>query len=164
MKIREANAADRDEIVELYIRSQRATGLPDPVHLPPAKLGAQLYARKALGRYVVELDQHIVAHGLIEEPNSDHIEVWQQGTPPGLIPSFIELGGAFVDPKFSRQGLWTGLLEYRLQLVEKRLAIPVSATWTQNEHVKRAFCAYGGIEVGQQVTSLGSVSLFVFSR
>lgn len=162
MEIRKAKAIDRHEIVELYQRTQSATGIPDPTFNPPSELGQKLYDRKAIERYVAIEAGRIVGHGLIEAPNPENISLWRKLVNDEHVPLF-ELGADFVDPDYSRQGIWTALLTHRLNFVREQLeSIPVSATWSQNEHVKKTFRKFGGIEVAIKVVPEGEVSLFVF--
>lgn len=162
MEIRKAEVIDRIEIVELYQKSQAASGIPNPFYNPPSELGQKLYDRKAIERYVAVEAGRIVGHGLIEEPNSENISLWLTGISNKNIP-LMELGGDFVDPNYSKLGIWTALIIHRLNYVVERLdSIPVSATWSQNEHVKRTFRKLGGTEVAIKAVPEGEVSLFVF--
>jgi GNAT superfamily N-acetyltransferase len=161
MEIREANINDRMEIVDLHIRSQAATRLPDPELIAPEALGNRLYAREAIKRYVAVDVGRIVGHGLIEVPNPRHMKSWRSTSVVSNRP-MIELGAAFTDPELAGRGVWTALLKHRLQVVRDYEAIPVAATWTQNEHVKRTFLHNNAVEAGVQPTSAGNVSLFVF--
>jgi len=161
MLIRNAKEDDKSEIVELYEKSQSFTGIPNPDFYPPSDLGKRLYDIKAIERIVAIEVGKIVGHALIEEPNPDNIESWMKGIKE--FKPLAELGGAFVDPYFSRQGIWTKLLEHRLTIVRDDLdSIPVSATWMENEHVKSTFKKYGGAEVAIKQVLGGRVSLYVF--
>lgn len=161
MIIREARLNDSPEIINLYERSQAATGLPNPLIIPPGELGGRLYTRKAIKRYVATEAGIILGHGLIERPNDEHTTKWQEvlNNPAGKL---IEIGGAFVDPDLSGRGIWTGLLLHSLTEIRKLSAAPVTATWSQNEHVKRVYKKHGGIYAGTQDTQQGAVDLFVF--
>lgn len=161
MIIREALPAEKSEIINLHERSQAATGLPNPLIIPPGELGSRLYAREAIKRYVATEAGIILGHGLIELPNDEHVSKWQEAlnSPAGKL---IEIGGAFVDPDLSGRGIWTGLLLHRLTEIRKLSATPVTATWSHNEHVKRVFKKHGGIYAGTQDTQQGAVDLFVF--
>lgn len=160
MIIREATLNDKLEIISLYKRSQLATGLPDPALIPPEELGDRLYARNAIGRYVAVDDQAIVGHGLIEPANQDHLSEWQRAI--GASQSeLIELGAAFVEPSKTGNGIWSALLAYRLDIVRRMGAIPVSVTWSVNEHVKSHFIKLGGNEIAQKITDAGDISIFV---
>lgn len=162
MEIRKAEAIDKLEIVELYKKSQAVMGIPDPIHNPPYELGQKLYDRKAIERYVAIEAGRIIGHGLIEEPNPENIALWLTGVSNKNIP-LIELGGDFVDPDYSKLGVWSALLIHRLNYIVEHLdSIPVSATWSQNEHVKRTFRKFGGAEVAIKVVPEGEISLFVF--
>lgn len=162
MIIREATLTDKTEVVELYIRSQGATGLPDPLAIPSTELGDHLYARDAICRYVAVDLGRVIAHALIEPPNPNHINIWRSGLKDNDRREMIEIGGAFIDPLYTKRGIWTQLLEHRLSVIKGMEHIPVSATWSQNQHVARTFIANGGKLVGQQETHAGSVNLFVF--
>ncbi|NCU37819.1 hypothetical protein EOL96_02035 [Candidatus Saccharibacteria bacterium] len=163
MQIRKAESGDRNEIVDLYIRSQEATGLPDPDFLPVNKLGDHLYARHALERCVAIDMGRIVGHALVELPNPEHLKIWRNGLSAEQADKILELGGAFVEPTLGRAGIWTALLIHRLDLVRAKYEnIPVSATWTCNDHVKKRFAKLGGKKVGEQLTGGGPVSLYVF--
>ena len=72
------------------------------------------------------------------------------------------MGGAFVEPKLRRLGIWTALLLHRIEVIREMDAIPVTATWSINDHVKRKFEVFGGIHAGHQTTQNGDVDLFVF--
>ena len=163
MIIREALANDKPEIIYLYERSQAATGLPNPLIIPPAELGSRLYAHEAIKRYVATEAGKILGHGLIEPPNDEHTNKWRKALndPAGKL---IEIGGAFVDPDLSGRGIWTGLLLHHLTDIRTLSAAPVTATWTQNEHVKRVFKKHGGFYAGTQDTQQGVVDLFVFKQ
>ena len=162
MEIRRAVASDKDEIVELYLKSQTATGIPNPTLNPPDELGQKLYNRHAIERFVAIEAGRIVGHGLIQEPNPDNVEFWLMGVKDKNIP-LIELGADFVDPDYMRRGIWTALLLHRLNyVVEEFDSVPVSATWDQNHHVKRSFIKYGGTVVGLKAVQEGMVRLFVF--
>ncbi|TAK89126.1 GNAT family N-acetyltransferase [Patescibacteria group bacterium] len=161
MEVREATPKDRRAIVDLYKRSQVATHIPDPNFIPPEELSNYLYARNAIIRYVATEGNEIVGHGLIEHANPEHISEWRLAT-QAQENSFIELGGAFVDPARMGRGIWSLLLERRLHAVRQLGAIPVSVTWSASEHVKNHFVKVGGREIAQKETGAGSVSLFVF--
>lgn len=161
MNIREATPSDQGEIIALYKRSQQATGLPDPVVVPPEQLGARLYARQAIGRYVAISAGRIEGHGLIEHPNPEHLEEWREAS-ENKNAQFIELGGAFVDPAKFGRGVWSSLLEYRLDRARDLGAVPVSVTWASNDHVMRGFECLGGGEISRKTTAMGAVSLYIF--
>jgi GNAT superfamily N-acetyltransferase len=161
VEIRAAQLSDKPEIVDLYCRSQAATNLPDPTFIPTSELGNRLYEREAIARYVAIQAGQIIGHGMIENPNKLHLPVWQRGS-NGCASPLIELGAAFVDPNFTSQGIWTALLKYRLLAAKELRSKPVSATWSQNSHVKKVFIKNGGFEVGTQQTAGGEVALFVF--
>jgi GNAT superfamily N-acetyltransferase len=161
MEIRAADMADQAEIISLYERSQDATLLPDPVLSPRHELGKRLYDRPAIERYVAIESGKIIGHALIEPPNQNHVDAWRQTLKVTNLP-LIEMGGAFVDPMLSGRGIWTSLLLYRIELIRKHSAIPVTATWSINEHVMKTFLKYGGVNACQRSTSLGEVALFVF--
>lgn len=160
MKIREAVPSDKEEIVALYKRSQESTGIPNPAFKPPEILGTYLYSRNAIGRYVVAEEGNIIGHGLIEVANPEHVGDWNVAN-GHKQQEIIELGGAFVDPSKSGRGVWSSLLIHRLEIVRSLGALPVSVTWSSNEHVKKRFIELGGREVGQKVTKEGEISLFV---
>jgi len=166
MTTRLATSDDKDKIIEMYIRSQQFTGIPDSTANPPAELGKKLYARNTLERYVTEMNGEIICHGLIDYPNSEHIQCWSENGDNDLtLENTLELGGSFVSPNYMKRGIWTALLEYRLRIVrEKYNKIPVSATWVQNEHVKEVFRRFGGKEVGVNKVAGGEVSLFIFPK
>lgn len=162
MEIRKAHDSDRPEIVELYLKSQAATGIPNPTFNPPGELGQKLYDRNAIARFVAIEAGRIVGHGLIQEPNPENTEFWLMGIKDKNIP-LIELGADFVDPDYMRRGIWTALLLHRLNyVVETFDSVPVSATWEQNHHVKRSFLKHGGTVVGLKAVREGMVRLFVF--
>lgn len=161
MEIRSASLKDRAEIVRMLERSQLMTGLPDPRRIPANELDERLYARRAIERYVAVDDGRIVGHGLIEEANPNHEVVWRSVL-PCTTESLIEMGGAFVEPKLGRLGIWTALLRHRIEVIRDNGSIPVSATWSENEHVRRKFEVYGGINAGRQYTEHGDVDLFAF--
>ena len=160
MVIREATTEDKVKIIALYKKSQAYTNLPDPNHFPPEKLGQYLYGRKAIKRFVVTDNDEIVGHGLIEKANIDHINQWLKVIQKQK-PVLYELGGAFVDPDLRGQGIWTMLLKHRLAFVRSIGGVPVTVTWSSNEHVKRTFFKLGGVEVGTKKLVVGSISLFV---
>ncbi len=95
MEIRVANIGDQAEIVALYERSQDATSLPDPALIPRSELGKRLYDRPALERYVATVAGQIVGHALIEPPNPEHFDAWQQCLGNTSTP-LIEMRGAIV--------------------------------------------------------------------
>jgi GNAT superfamily N-acetyltransferase len=161
MEIRAADLKDKAEIIALYERSQFATSLPNPALIPPAELGQRLYDRQAIERFVAIEGGRIVGHAMIEEPNSEHEEIWRQAL-DNTCDALVEMGAAFVEPALSGQGIWSSLLLHRIILIRKAGAHPVTATWDTNEHVKRTFKSYGGINAGRQTTPLGEVALFVF--
>lgn len=162
MDIQIADAEDKDEIVKLYQRVQSLTGIPNPAYVSPDDLEGRIYSERALERYTIRHDGRLAGHGLIERPDPGHEEIWRAGLSSDSSTELLELGGAFVDPDFKGLGLWTALLEYRLNIINGLKAVPVSATWMQNTHVMRTFQRYGGKEVGQQQLPAGMVSLFVF--
>ncbi len=162
MEIRKITESDRDEIVRLYQKSQAATHIPNPDFYPPDSLDTELYSRDALDRYVAVMDQKIVGHGLIENPNPISLDFWLNGMPPSNNARLLELGGAFVDPDFSRKGIYSELLSHRLNIIRKMGAIAVSATWITNIHVQRQFMKEGGEEVARQKVPAGVLCLFIF--
>jgi hypothetical protein len=161
MEIRVATDEDRPEVVALYQRSQAATQIPNPAVYPPERLGDELYARDAIERYVTVSSAKIIGHGLIELPNPLSISFWRSGI-DNDSSRMIEFGGAFVDPEHMREGVYSELLGFRLDVIRGLGAIPVSATWLQNEHVQRKFVANGGREVAKQQIPAGTLCLFVF--
>lgn len=161
MEIRIAQESDRPEIVDLYQRSQAATGIPNPAVYPSDLLGDELYSRDAIERYVATDDGNIVGHGLIEHPNPLSIFLWKSGI-EDKEADLVEFGGAFVDPTQLRNGIYTELLHHRLDIIRKLGAVPVSATWGQNVHVQNKFIAAGGREVARQQIAAGELCLFVF--
>lgn len=162
MIIRSAEQADQEQIIDLYKRSQVATGLPDQSVISPSELGSHLYSREAIYRYVATDLGRIIAHGLVEPANPNHINSWRLRLDKNDDREMIEMGGAFVDPMHANRGIWTQLLKFRLSVIRDMESIPVSATWSQNRHVIKTFMANGGKPVGQQRTSAGFVDLFVF--
>jgi hypothetical protein len=162
MLIRPATETDRPIIVDIYRKSQAATGIPNPEYFPPDQLEEYLYGRDAIERLVAEVSGKVVCHTLIENPNPKHIEKWQAGLEDKSKPKLLELGGSFVDPDFSKQGIWGGLFYYSILLARLNQAVPVSVTWAQNDHVKRKFISFGGREVGTHTTLAGDLNLFVF--
>jgi GNAT superfamily N-acetyltransferase len=164
MDIQTATFSDKDEIITLYKRVQSITGIPNPEYVSPDDLEGRIYSERALERYTVRHLGKIAGHALIERPDPGHEEIWKSGLPPKAAGTpLLELGGAFVNPDFKGLGLWTALLEHRLNIIKGLNAIPVSATWMQNEHVMRTFKRYGGEEVGRQQLPAGWVSLWVIS-
>lgn len=161
MEIRVALDSDKPEIVDLYRRSQAATGIPNPNVYPADRLGEELYARDAIERYVATSNGQIIGHGLIEHPNPLSISLWKNGLKEEQS-NLIEFGGAFVDPRIMRNGVYTELLNHRLRVIRELGAIPVSATWIQNVHVQKKFISVGGREVARQEIAAGIVCLFVF--
>lgn len=160
MIIREAIETEKAEIVALYRSSQIATGIPSPELVPSSELGAKLYQRDAIKRYISIEDHRIIGHGIIEEPNPDHLSDWQQAV-NNYDATFIELGAAFVDPSKFGRGIWSSLLTHRLHVVRSLGAIPVSVTWTSNLHVRKHFEKNGGTEITQKETRAGNISLFL---
>ena len=160
MVIREATIADKVRIIALYRKSQAATGLPDPLHFPPETLGMRLYDRKAVKRYVAEDKGTIIGHGMVELPNPENIQVWNRIINNKKL-TMLEIGGAFVDPERSGEGIWSKLLQHRINYVKSVGAVPVSVTWSSNDHVKRTFYRLGGVEAGTRNLEVGSISLFV---
>jgi GNAT superfamily N-acetyltransferase len=129
--------------------------------MPRSKLGERLYGRLAMERYVATEAGKVIGHALIEPANPAHVDAW--GLSLGAADStLVEMGGAFVEPSLSGQGIWTSLLLHRIDVIRKRSAVPVTATWSVNEHVKRTFQKFGGVQAGRQSTSFGDVDLFVF--
>lgn len=161
MEIRVASLRDKDEIVSMYERSQLVTGLPDPQYVPANELGDRLYSRHAIERYVAIDESQIVGHGLIELANPIHEDAWRRvlGDDTSRL---IEMGGAFVEPKLGRLGIWSALLLHRITIIRELGGVPVSATWVENEHVKSRFTKYGGLSAGRQTTPKGEVDLYVF--
>lgn len=164
MEIRTANLSEKDEIVCLYKKVQAKAGIPNPRHVSPDDLEGRIYSERAIERYVVTYLGKIAGHGLIEFPDPGHLDIWRIGLGQNQGEQMIELGGAFTDPELKGCGLWTSLLEYRLDIIRDKAVTPVSATWMQNEHVKRTFRKFGGEEVGRQSLPAGDVSLFVFDN
>ncbi|MES2876536.1 MAG: GNAT family N-acetyltransferase [Patescibacteria group bacterium] len=163
VRIRNATELDRAEIVGVYQLSQLATCLPDAAACPPHLLGDRLYDRLAVRRYVAESIGRIIGHGLVEFPNTQHIPTWLHGTrhkPEHLL----ELGGAFVHPAFSGEGVWTSLLERRLEYVNEISKVAVAATWSQNDHVMRVFESHGAVHVGDTAAAGGEISLYRFKN
>lgn len=158
--IREALMVDKEKIIALYRKSQLATGLPNPIHYPPETLGMKLYDRKAVKRYIAEENGTIIGHGMVEIPNPDNVQVWSSIL-NDKNSKMLELGGAFVDPDRSGEGIWSKLLNHRIEYVKSVGAVPVSATWSSNDHVKRIFYKLGGVEAGTKKLPVGSISLFV---
>ena len=163
VSIRRATEADRQAIVDTYVLSQEATGCPDPSTCPPQLLGDRLYERLAVRRYVAESMGRVVGHGLVELPNTAHIPTWISGT-KRRPEQLLELGGAFVHPDFAGKGVWTKLLEHRLEYVRSLTKVAVAATWLQNDHVMRVFERYGAERVGQTATPNGNVVLYRFGQ
>ena len=161
MIIREASFIDKPEVINLLIRSQLATGVPDPIVFPSQELGARLYAREAVKRYVATGADRIVGHAMIEKPNEDNIAKWRSALRHDMN-DLLEMGGDFVDPNFSKQGIWTDLLRHRLRVIRHIGAIPVTATWSFNDHVKKVYLSHGAVAAGTQNTKNGDVDLFVF--
>lgn len=161
MEIRVASPSDQNEIISLYARSQAATELPNPIFIPQKELGQHLYARKAMERYVTTEAGKIIGHALIEPPNPAHVTTWRQAVDDSNV-ELIEMGGAFVEPTLSGRGIWTALLLHRIEIIRRQSAVPVTATWAQNEHVKRTLLTHGGVDAGVGPTPLGEVRLFVF--
>ncbi len=158
--LRQATSADKAEILALSHKSQAATGMPDPTIIPPEQLESWIYTPRVRERFVAIRSGRIVGHAVIEEPNPGDLPIWRQSAPKGA--KLLELGGAFVDPNLAKQGIWTKLLEHRLQLIRDQGAVPVSATWMQNEHVKRVFKAHGGTEIAVAPPDAPIISLFIF--
>ncbi len=161
MNIRVAVDADRDDIIALYKRSQAMTGIPNPEVYPPSSLGDELYSRDAIERYVAVADENIVGHGIIEHPNPLSLDGWRRGIDDSDA-RLVEFGAAFVEPSLRRSGIYTELLNHRLAVIRELGAIPVSATWSQNEHVQRKFVSAGGRKVARQRIAAGELCLFVF--
>ena len=161
MEIRVASESDRSEIVDLYRRSQAATGIPNPDVYSPELLGDELYSRNAIERYVATSQGEIVGHGLIEHPNPLSVSFWKSGIDDEQS-DMIEFGGAFVDPSQMRKGIYTELLNHRLRVIRELGAVPVSATWGQNVHVQKKFISAGGREVAKLQIAAGELRLFVF--
>jgi GNAT superfamily N-acetyltransferase len=159
--IRRAHESDRAGIVDAYERSQRATGIPDPTYCPPEMLGERLYKRMAVGRFVAARLGYIVGHGLVELPNPDNIQAWLKGS-KHKPEHLLELGGAFVHPDYAGQGIWTALLEHRLEFVRSTGKTAVTATWSQNEHVRRVFEHHGAKQVGEKPVDGGDIALYRF--
>lgn len=163
MEIRLADLSDKQEIIDLYIKSQEATGIPNPEIVPADMLGELLYCRNALARYVAKVDGMIVGHGLNEPPNPLQVPVWKSALKTSQMSTpMIQLGGAFVHPDFARQGIWSEITSLRLSEARALGAIPVSATWEQNTHVRRKFEEFGGREIEIQDIPEGRIALFVF--
>jgi len=162
MEIRRAVASDRNEIVELYLKSQAATGIPNPTFNPPDELGQKLYNRHAIERFVAIEAGRIVGHGLIQEPNPDNIDSWLSRSVDKNI-RIIELGAGFVDPDYTKLGIWTALLIHRLNYVDEGFdSVPVSATWDKNKHIINSFRQFGGYDVELKAVPEGMLRLFVF--
>jgi GNAT superfamily N-acetyltransferase len=161
MIVREAIEVDRPKIIDLYKQSQDATGLPNPSLLPPDRLEQYLYERAAVKRLVALNDNDIVGHCLVETANPRHELKWRSALQESTL-SLLEIGGAFVKPQVMYSGIGTMLLEHALKLVKEIPAQPVSATWSSNMHVKRMFLRHAAKYVGDDETTMGVVSLFVF--
>ncbi len=161
MKIRTATLSDKSEIIALYERSQSATGLPNPVLIPPSELGSKLYQRRTFERFVTIQAGRIVGHAMTEQPNQQHEAAWRSAL-DDTEERLVEMGAAFVEPALSGRGIWTSLLLHRIKIIRDVGSYPVTATWSSNEHVKRTFLANGGISAGRQSTAYGDVNLFVF--
>jgi GNAT superfamily N-acetyltransferase len=161
MEIHKAVENDRNEIVELYKKSQASSGIPNPDFNLPDELGEKLYDRKAIERFVAIKAGKIVGHAMIEVPNSLHVPLWIKAL-GNEEAELIEMGGAFVDPEFSGLGIYSAILVHRLWVIRLLNATPTAATWSQNEHVKKTLRLYGGIDAGRQTTPAGDLNLFVF--
>ena len=161
MYIREASLEDKPEIIRLYEVSQASTGVPKPDDIPPGELGKMLYARDTISRFVAVDLGVIVGHGHIERANPNNMSIWQSVTSTTDV-EMVELGGAFTKPSRLGEGIWTTLLEHRLNVVRKMGAIPVSATWSTNEHVKQAFLTRGATFAGSLQSNNSVVNLFVW--
>lgn len=161
--VRRARESDRYGIVEAYVQSQRATGIPDPEYCSPDMLGERLYQRLAVGRFVVDREGVIAGHGLVELPNPDNIQLWLNDS-KRRPEHLLELGGAFVHPDFVGQGIWTSLLEHRLRFVRSAGKTAVTATWSQNEHVRRVFERNGARQVGERPAKGGDIALYRFDQ
>jgi hypothetical protein len=162
MEIRLADIADKANIIALYERSQAASGIPDPAYTLPEELGTQLYGRNALARFVVMQTGVIIGHTMIEHANQIHCPQWQTAIGPSN-KTLLEIGGAFVEPTSTRQGVFGSLLSRCLKVIrEDHQAVPVSATWSANEHVMRTFARQGGVDIGTKATERGEIHLFIF--
>lgn len=159
--VRRARESDRAGIIDTYLTSQRMTGIPDPEYCPPEMLGDRLYQRLAVGRFVVEREGVIAGHGLVELPNSDNVRNWLEGS-KRKPEHLLELGGAFVHPEYTGQGIWSSLLERRLAFVRSAGKTAVTATWSQNEHVRRVLMRNGATQVGEKSVKGGEIALYRF--
>ena len=74
----------------------------------------------------------------------------------------LEMGGAFVHPDYAGQGVWTSLLEHRLDYVCSINKTAVTATWSQNEHVRRVFERSGAKYLGEKAVAGGDIALYRF--
>ena len=70
----------------------------------------------------------VIVRGLIELAISSHGNLWQNGLKNDEDRKIIELGGAFVDPSYSRCGVWTQMLKHRLAVVRNMESITISVT------------------------------------
>ena len=161
LTIRPAEERDRPELIRLYELSQQATGIPNPAVIAPSELGRRLYQRQAVRRLVAERAGKLIGHGLVELPNPDNIPDWLNGS-ARKPEHLLELGGAFVHPEHSGQGVWTTLLERRLEYVRSITKTAVAATWSQNTHVMRRFDQFGGTHLGSRNVKGGNIELFRF--
>lgn len=166
--IRQTSPEDRVELLELFVKSQKYTGIPDPDTYPSSELEGFLFSPRVFEehRYVATTKSlgQIIGHIAVEQPNSSHIPIWLTGIDlRSSSQNLVELGGFFVDPDYEGQRIMSQLLKYQLKVVKNVMgAIPVSATWKNskyNERVRKMFNSAGGIYVGEDTEHL--LDLFV---
>jgi GNAT superfamily N-acetyltransferase len=160
----------RDELIELSIVTQALTGIPDPNSFPPAELEDWLYNDRVDIRLLAIHSKtlEIIGHTAVEQPDPDHLEQWMAGAERLKLReprTFLELGAAFVDPKFTLRGIGSALLVRGLNVVRRDVdAVPVAAAWKKSPHVEKRFSKHGGQRVATERAKGGRVSLYVFSR
>ena len=165
--IRQATSEDRYELLDLVGRSQLATGIPPLEMYPANQLESFLYHSRVYEkhRYVAISESlgKIVGHAVIERPNPIHVPLWIEGLGIGNDNNLAELGGAFVDPSILRQGIWTKLLDFRLEVIRDQLnASIVTSTWSRNTHVKDELVKRGAQYVCTDEVHGQQLDLFVF--
>src|SRR5258706_16029349 len=93
-ELRQAVPEDWLQVVDLYKRSQVATGKPDPSVYPPEQLEEMLRNRRTVERWLAVLpwpDGSIVGHGIIEELSEADMKLWEPILEPDVLSRTYEL-------------------------------------------------------------------------
>ncbi len=162
---------DRERVVELCVKSQRLTDIPDPEIFAPEELEQHLYDERDTA-HLLAIDQKtlaVVGHVAVRQPNPDHIDEWLRGIPrrSRKEANLLELGGLFIDPHFAFRGIGTALSAQGLENIRRttsRRGFPVAATWADKPFARKIVTGLGGKELNTKDAVGGPVTLWTFGR